>query len=71
MGQSTNLTRPRLPHTGKPHGRVNLVELKHDSHEYSTCPWHSNRPEHGHVTRACFYRAQVKSNSKKATFGGS
>ncbi|KHG22859.1 hypothetical protein F383_30300 [Gossypium arboreum] len=25
MGQSTKSTRPRPPHTGRPHGRVNLA----------------------------------------------
>ncbi|KHG25503.1 hypothetical protein F383_05696 [Gossypium arboreum] len=71
MGQSTNLTRPGLPHTGRLYGCVNLAESKHDSYGYSTRPCHSNRLEHGHVTRACPYRAQVKSNSEKATFEGS
>ncbi|KHG25073.1 Uncharacterized protein F383_30405 [Gossypium arboreum] len=56
MGQSTKSTRPGLPHTGSPHGRVNLAESKHDSHK---------------VTRACPCRAQVESNSEKATFEGS
>ncbi|KHF99295.1 hypothetical protein F383_38401 [Gossypium arboreum] len=32
MGQHTKSTRPRLPHTGRSHGRVNLAESKHDSH---------------------------------------
>ncbi|KHG21526.1 hypothetical protein F383_27779 [Gossypium arboreum] len=31
MGQSTKSTRPGLLHTGRPHGRVNLAESKHDS----------------------------------------
>ncbi|KHG27604.1 hypothetical protein F383_34447 [Gossypium arboreum] len=32
MGQRTKSTRPGLPHTGRPHCRVNLTESKHDSH---------------------------------------
>ncbi|KHG20446.1 UDP-N-acetylmuramoylalanine--D-glutamate ligase [Gossypium arboreum] len=32
MGQSTKSTRPGLPHTGRPHGSVNLAISKHDSH---------------------------------------
>ncbi|KHG12707.1 Putative arginine N-methyltransferase 10 [Gossypium arboreum] len=32
MGQSTKSTRPGPLHTGRPHGHVNLAELKHDSH---------------------------------------
>ncbi|KHF99576.1 hypothetical protein F383_38542 [Gossypium arboreum] len=47
MGQSTKSTRSGLPHTGRLHGRVNLAELEHDSHGYSTRPCHSNRLEHG------------------------
>ncbi|KHG23505.1 Mediator of DNA damage checkpoint 1 [Gossypium arboreum] len=31
MGQSTKFTRLGLPHTGRPHGHVNLAESKHDS----------------------------------------
>ncbi|KHG12000.1 hypothetical protein F383_09022 [Gossypium arboreum] len=27
MGQHTKSTRPGLPHTGRPHGRVNLAGL--------------------------------------------
>ncbi|KHF99451.1 hypothetical protein F383_38307 [Gossypium arboreum] len=27
MGQHTKLTRPGLPHTGRPHGHVNLAGL--------------------------------------------
>ncbi|KHG25890.1 Minor capsid VP2 [Gossypium arboreum] len=30
MGQSTKSTRPGLPHTGRPQGRVNLAKSKHD-----------------------------------------
>ncbi|KAG8477766.1 hypothetical protein CXB51_027752 [Gossypium anomalum] len=33
MGQSMKLTRPGAPHTSRSHGRDNLAELKHDSHE--------------------------------------
>ncbi|KHG01192.1 hypothetical protein F383_39215 [Gossypium arboreum] len=29
MGQRTKLTRPGLPHTGRPHGRVPLARSKH------------------------------------------
>ncbi|KHG18343.1 HGPRTase-like protein 2 [Gossypium arboreum] len=47
MGERTKSTRPGIPHTGSPHGRVNLVESKHDSHGYNTHPFHSNRLEHG------------------------
>ncbi|KHF98455.1 hypothetical protein F383_37718 [Gossypium arboreum] len=32
MGQCTKSTWPGPPHTGRPHGRVNLAESKHDSH---------------------------------------
>ncbi|KHG07390.1 hypothetical protein F383_34306 [Gossypium arboreum] len=32
--------------------------------------WQNRSTTHGHVTRACPYRAQVESNSKKATFEG-
>ncbi|KHG04841.1 hypothetical protein F383_29330 [Gossypium arboreum] len=56
MGQSTKPTRLGLPHMGIPHDRVNLAESKHDSRG---------------CTRACSYRAQVESNSEKATFEGS
>ncbi|KHG12453.1 atp-dependent dna helicase mph1 [Gossypium arboreum] len=70
MAQSMKSTRPGPPQTGRPHGRVNLAELKNDSHGYSTHPCHSNRPEHGRVTRACPCRAQVESNSEKAPFEG-
>ncbi|KHG09732.1 Undecaprenyl-phosphate 4-deoxy-4-formamido-L-arabinose transferase [Gossypium arboreum] len=30
MDQHEKSTRPRLPHTGSPHGRLHLAELKHD-----------------------------------------
>ncbi|KHG19155.1 hypothetical protein F383_24992 [Gossypium arboreum] len=30
MGQHTKATRPGLPHTGRPHGRVPLASLNHD-----------------------------------------
>ncbi|KHF98514.1 hypothetical protein F383_37843 [Gossypium arboreum] len=70
MGQSTKLTRPGPPHTGRPHGHVNLEKLEHNSHGYSTRSCHSNRLEHGRVTRACLCRAQVKSNLERATFEG-
>ncbi|KHG29634.1 D-amino acid dehydrogenase small subunit [Gossypium arboreum] len=30
MGQRTKSTRPGLPHTGRPHGRVPLTSLDHD-----------------------------------------
>ncbi|KHG06901.1 hypothetical protein F383_33668 [Gossypium arboreum] len=56
MGQSTKSTQLGLPHTGRPHGRVNLAESNHDSHR--------------RVTRACPYRAQSESNSEKANFEG-
>ncbi|KHG26312.1 hypothetical protein F383_32742 [Gossypium arboreum] len=29
MGQRTKSTRPRFPHTGRPHGRVPLASLDH------------------------------------------
>ncbi|KHG21905.1 hypothetical protein F383_01750 [Gossypium arboreum] len=29
MGQHTKSARPRPPHTGRPHGCVNLAESKH------------------------------------------
>ncbi|KHF98946.1 Error-prone DNA polymerase [Gossypium arboreum] len=29
MGQHTKSTQPRLPHTGRPHGRVPLASLDH------------------------------------------
>ena len=32
MGQSTKSTRPGPPHTGRPHGCVNLAELERDSY---------------------------------------
>ncbi|KHG08674.1 hypothetical protein F383_35681 [Gossypium arboreum] len=47
MGQCTKSTRPGLPHTCIPHERVNLAESKHDSHEQTTHPCHSNRLNHG------------------------
>ncbi|KAG8478486.1 hypothetical protein CXB51_028213 [Gossypium anomalum] len=43
MGQSTKLTRPGDPHTGRSHGRVNLEELKYDSHGKPIDP--SQKPE--------------------------
>ncbi|KHG26182.1 hypothetical protein F383_03589 [Gossypium arboreum] len=46
MDQSTKSTRPGPPHTSSSHGRVNLVELKHDSKGQLTCPCQSNRLEH-------------------------
>ncbi|KHG04501.1 hypothetical protein F383_29725 [Gossypium arboreum] len=46
MGQLMKSIRPGLPHTGRPHGRVNLEESKHDSHGYNTRLCHSNRLEH-------------------------
>ncbi|KHG29813.1 hypothetical protein F383_36201 [Gossypium arboreum] len=53
MGQSTKSTRAGPRHKHRPHGRVNLVELEHNSHGYSTRPCHSNRLEDGRVIRAC------------------
>ncbi|KHG20085.1 hypothetical protein F383_02180 [Gossypium arboreum] len=47
MGQHRKSTRPGLPHTGIPHSRVNLAELKHDSQGKNTRPCHSNRFKHG------------------------
>ncbi|KHG30729.1 hypothetical protein F383_36536 [Gossypium arboreum] len=32
MDQHEISTRPGPPHTGSPHGRVHLAELKHDLH---------------------------------------
>ncbi|KHG11356.1 RNA-directed RNA polymerase L [Gossypium arboreum] len=46
MGQRTKLTWPGLPHTGRPHGRVKLANLKHDLHGYNTCLCLSNRLNH-------------------------
>ncbi|KHG05188.1 hypothetical protein F383_30509 [Gossypium arboreum] len=36
MGQHTKSTRPGPPHTDRAHGHVNLAELKHDSHGWTT-----------------------------------
>ncbi|KHG05939.1 Dynein assembly factor 1, axonemal [Gossypium arboreum] len=47
MSQRMKSTRPGPPHTGRPHGRVNLAESKHDSHKWTTPPCHSNRLDHG------------------------
>ncbi|KHG06224.1 hypothetical protein F383_32348 [Gossypium arboreum] len=47
MGQHTKSTRSRPPHTGKPHGRVNLAELKHDSHRWTTRSCLFNKLDHG------------------------
>ncbi|KHG22421.1 hypothetical protein F383_28097 [Gossypium arboreum] len=49
-------TRPGPPHTGRPHGRVNLAGLTTALSNH---------------TRACPCRAQIKSNSEKANFKGS
>ncbi|KHG22443.1 hypothetical protein F383_28347 [Gossypium arboreum] len=35
MDQSMNSTRPGPPHTGRPHGRVNLADSKHEAHGHS------------------------------------
>ncbi|KHG00125.1 Alpha-N-acetylgalactosaminide alpha-2,6-sialyltransferase 1 [Gossypium arboreum] len=59
MGQSTKSTWPRLPHMGRPYGCVNLART-----------W-LEIIAHRRVTRACPCRAQVESNSEKATFEGS
>ncbi|KHG26477.1 hypothetical protein F383_08579 [Gossypium arboreum] len=47
MGQRTKSTRPGPLHTGRPHGRVNFAESKHDSHGWTTCPCLFNRLDHG------------------------
>ncbi|KHG19944.1 hypothetical protein F383_09730 [Gossypium arboreum] len=43
MGQHTKYARPRPPHTGRPHGLVNLAKSKHDLHGWTTCPCLFNR----------------------------
>ncbi|KHG06541.1 hypothetical protein F383_33063 [Gossypium arboreum] len=48
------MTRPKPCHTGSSHARV----------------FRGSITSHGRVTQACPCRAQVKSNSKKATFKG-
>ncbi|KHF98765.1 Antagonist of mitotic exit network 1 [Gossypium arboreum] len=46
MGQRTKSTRPVSPHTGKPHGCVNLAESKHDLHGLTTHPCLFNKLDH-------------------------
>ncbi|KHG25638.1 hypothetical protein F383_32959 [Gossypium arboreum] len=47
MGQCTKSTRPGPPHTGRPNGRVNLTESKHDSNGWTTRPCLFNKLDHG------------------------